>query len=347
MALQVYSDLAFLTLGAAYTAGQTTVTLATGDGAKCPATGEFYVSMTVNLATKTFNIFKVTSRAGDVLTGTGGASGSTDANVANGSAAIGSVWCGSMLDGVRADLSQVGAAASLPSTTNQKTGNRYNANDTPEQWVLSGGVWVKVTGYAPFGRIIPFQEPDNSAYAFVNQSTSLVTVPVTPGPILFRSVSSGTDQQMCYVRAYPGTPFTLDARLVPQDWIWGNFQNAGICIVGSGATPPVLQFCVACQNGNFVKVYSWATPTTSPNTVTSTAIPQAGAGTGPLFPQFFRIVDNGTNIIFSISWDGSIYTQIYSAGRTSFLTPNRIGISMNALSAATATSFILESWKVS
>lgn len=329
MALQVYTNLAFVNLGGAYTAGQTTVTLATGDGAKCPATGEFYVSMTVNLVALTFNIFKVTSRAGDVLTGTGGASGSTDANVANGAAAIASVWCGASLDGVRADMSQIGAAASLPSTTNQKPGNRYNANDSPDQWVLStGGVWVKVSGYSPFGLIVPFTLPNNTPYSFVNQSGATVTVPTTPGSIILQAASGITDQVIMRARPYPTPPFILTMQFVPMNIGTGNFSLGGMAVADTGATPKVLAFWWGNVNGMQLRVQRWNSPTS--NSGTFTTIGDLG-----LMPKWFQIEDNNTNLIFRYSYDGVNYLVADTQARTAFLTaPAQIGFCVNNLGTA-------------
>jgi len=76
-----------VTLGAGYTAGSGTMTLTGGDGAKLPASGNFWIRQTqlsIPSQSALLNILKVTARSGDTLTVVGGQDGTTDQNIANG-----------------------------------------------------------------------------------------------------------------------------------------------------------------------------------------------------------------------------------------------------------------------
>jgi hypothetical protein len=77
-AIWVYKSGASSTLGATYTAGNTTVTVATGDGSKFASpTGGQFAFIRISNPNQTYVIKKVTGRSGDVLTVAAGAFGNT------------------------------------------------------------------------------------------------------------------------------------------------------------------------------------------------------------------------------------------------------------------------------
>ena len=61
-----------MALGAGYTAGSGTMTVATGEGVYLPATGDFWIRQANTLSSAFINILKVTARTGDTLTVVGG-----------------------------------------------------------------------------------------------------------------------------------------------------------------------------------------------------------------------------------------------------------------------------------
>jgi len=75
------AQLMTVALGAGYTAGSGTMTLAPGTGAFLPTTGDFWIRQANTLVSTLINICKVTARAGDVLTVVGGQDGTTDQNI--------------------------------------------------------------------------------------------------------------------------------------------------------------------------------------------------------------------------------------------------------------------------
>jgi hypothetical protein len=94
MALQYTgnSNLQAVTLGAAYTAGSGTMALTSGDGAKLPSTGVFYIrNYNVGgtaVAPASLNVLKVTARSTDTLTVVGGQDGTIDQDLASGTAMV-------------------------------------------------------------------------------------------------------------------------------------------------------------------------------------------------------------------------------------------------------------------
>ena len=75
------AELMTVALGAAYTAGSGTMTLAPGTGAFLPTTGDFWIRQANTLVSTQINILKVTARTVDTLTVVGGQDGTTDQNI--------------------------------------------------------------------------------------------------------------------------------------------------------------------------------------------------------------------------------------------------------------------------
>jgi hypothetical protein len=63
-------------------------------------------------------------------------------------------------------------------------------------------------------------------------------------------------------------------------------------------------------------------------------------------PRWFRIQDNGTDRICSISNDGRAFVEVYRVGRTDFLTPNQAGFAVDAFNGAPIVSGVISliSW---
>src|SRR6266702_3850835 len=100
MATQKYTNLAQSTLASSYTAGNTTITVATGDGALFPTAGDF----TVAVVDPPAFFLKCTARSGDVLTVTSsGQEGTTATNQASG-VKVTQVITAAVLDGIKDDL---------------------------------------------------------------------------------------------------------------------------------------------------------------------------------------------------------------------------------------------------
>ena len=103
MASQTYSNNASSILASGYTAGDSTITLFSGDGSKFPSSGDFMLAIDNPVAF----YLKCTSRSGDVLTvTTTGQEGSTAASKASG-VAVNQVLTAGAMDAIRAEAAGV------------------------------------------------------------------------------------------------------------------------------------------------------------------------------------------------------------------------------------------------
>jgi hypothetical protein len=98
--MQQFSNLAQTTLGANYTAGSSTLTLASGAGTLFPSTGVF----TVGIGDPPSFYLVCTGRSGDVLTvNTSGAEGTTAVNAGIGTI-VAQLLTAGVLDGIKSDI---------------------------------------------------------------------------------------------------------------------------------------------------------------------------------------------------------------------------------------------------
>lgn len=69
----------------------------------------------------------------------------------------------------------------------------------------------------------------------------------------------------------------------------------------------------------------------SATAIASSPFQSAGPAIAPFFnARWWRIRDDGTNLYFGVSLDGLDWWEVFSMGRTAWLTPTRIGWGMNA-----------------
>ncbi|MCW1884024.1 hypothetical protein OKA04_04740 [Luteolibacter flavescens] len=67
--------------------------------------------------------------------------------------------------------------------------------------------------------------------------------------------------------------------------------------------------------------------------------------TNPMPAQWvFRVTNNGTNIVFDVSPDGLVFTQIYSAAKADFITPNQVGLFIDPINNAAMTDLRCLHW---
>lgn len=143
MSLQYRNDVVMeTTVGSAYTAGDPTLTVATGDGdARMPATGDFWVAVTDwipgDAGSRTyFFILKISSRSGDVLTRVAG----TDQGTSDHDASVGAHVFWVLSAGALAQLIADITASATPSqaaTINLQTGTSYTLQTSDNGSVIA------------------------------------------------------------------------------------------------------------------------------------------------------------------------------------------------------------------
>jgi hypothetical protein len=192
----------------------------------------------------------------------------------------------------------------------------------------SGSAWV------PWGPIYPMTPPVDGDFAWINQGGASVST--TNGGIFLSGPAGATKNYRIRKKAAPSTPYTITAALLPLV-IGQNFQTTGICFRQSsdGKLVALSQF----YDGGFKLYVTTLNDPTSGNS----HILQLPFDVGGIL--WLRIADNGTNRLYSYSRDGQNFTQVYSEGRTTFLTADEVGFFVNDETNVYAVGMTLLSWK--
>lgn len=205
-------------------------------------------------------------------------------------------------------VSQTAAFASEPSS-GQLTGDLFFPNNSFYVERYSGSAWV------PWGPIYPMTKPVDGDFSWTNQGTS--TAVTTNGGIAFTVDQDASANMRIRRKTAPSVPFTITACFL-ANMRAGATHSFGLCFreATSGLIETAgLTSASASISGFRLNSQRWnsATSYNSDNTVTTNdAI--------VCFPVFIRIADNSTNRIFSYSFDGINFSQIYSTARATWLT---------------------------
>jgi len=157
--------------------------------------------------------------------------------------------------------------------------------------------------------------------------------------------AGGAGQNMNGVaQAAPATPWVVKARVQPQI-IHKNYHSSGV-FIGDMTTGRLIT-CTANAFDNQIVTSNWTTGTAFVGDIGDDA-PHYSWGT-----TWFKLEDNGTNIVISISMTGldSTWLTIYTAVNTAWLAaPDSVGIcaqQRNQGNPLQSVSTTLQSWAVS
>jgi len=297
-------------LGSDYTAGDGHMSLAAGQGAYLPATGDFWIHPKSD-SPGNMHVHKVTARTDDELTTVPVTAYGDDSNLSSGTELVWSLTK-EALDQLRADLIQTGTAVSKVS---EKAGNLRLSSDAPYLYRDTGSTFAK------WGPIFPLVEP-----VFANFTTE-----VKPGNATMAQSNNGgilasltTDASIIVeLQAVPvSAPWRLEiACLASMSNL--NYDRWGI--VGQQSSDGKLFFWVFENSTTANRLIAHLRTSTGGYTSEYYAVNQNIVG-GLFGFIFLGYQDDGTNRICEISNDGIVWKNMFQHGRTTGLTIDRIGI---------------------
>ena len=309
MAREQFANLYSSTLASGYTAGAGSITVTSATGA--PSSGNFTVVIRDSSTKAVKLLFRVTSVSGATFTG---AAEGADANANSGDLVDGTMVTIASLAGMRADVNQQGTYASLPASGMLK-GDFYRCTDSPYEFIYDGSNWI------PFmGGVYPrLYLPPTASWSWVNQGSA--TIDTTFGFLGLTQTAPSTLTGRS--RTIPATPYTIDALL---EWNGhygsGNAGQGGWIGLSDGTKFVILLCAFDGTNGilGFSNVSKFTNSTSFSANYTPVANFQGGQGPG-VMPRWFRIDDSvsGSNLRFSISFDGLYWSQLFSVSRTDFM----------------------------
>lgn len=184
--------------------------------------------------------------------------------------------------------------------------------------------------YTPWGPIFPLVEPDNTQFAWINQTSGGQSAAVAQqkGAIYFSTPKTSGNTLNIRVRkkAAPATPYIITAGFLFIGDIFGGgasslVNECGLVWRESGSGELVC-FMIG-QVANFA-LRKWNSPTSFNSEYFNHSSSGWCWNHGALI--WLRIADDGTNRIASISADGQNFIAVHTVGRTDFLTADEVGI---------------------
>lgn len=293
--------------------------------ASFPTGGDFWIRIDDEI----MKVTGVSSNTFTVVRGESGGGASAAASHSNGAAVTG-VLTSQAITQLRADITRWGTYAQMAALTDMKSGDvfYFDGSDTAyERAVYNGSSWnhYLANGYKATLPVV-------GDYSWTNQGTS--TAVASGGAVLF-TVPAAAANMRVLTKAAPSTPYTITA-VVANHYPW----NGGDVSIGPAwRQSSDGKLVVARFFGTSHALQKWNSATSfNSNYVAQTTI--------NVRPTYFwmRIVDNGTNRIFSVSFNGPVWTQLHSVGRTDFLTADEVGFTAHGGDVA---QYQLLSWEQS
>lgn len=298
------------TLASGYTAGGSSLSLSSTTGLPSGACN-FYLIVKAEGA-NTEEVFNVTNVAG-TLTVTGAQAGTSASNHGAGAIVTASIMTASAFTQMIANINQIGAYASLPSS-GMKQGDTYTTNDgSGYSFVYDGSAWNA------FFRGLPVTTPPaNSNFSWVNQGSCTVTDPMY---ISCPGTASSTDTHHLLVKTAPSTPYTITIGMA-YDTYPSNYMWCGLCLRDS-SSGKIIDFGYLADSGSYKVLATKYPGPTSPSA--GDYLRNIDFAYAPI-GKFYRIEDDGTNRFYYTSRDGQKWIQVLTTSNTDYLTANQVGI---------------------
>lgn len=220
-----------------------------------------------------------------------------------------------------------GTYSGLPAAGN--LGALYFPTDAPYVMRDTGAAWEA------WGPIQQCTIPPSSGWSWTNQGSATVSV---NGDIVLTAPAVSGNNSRLYLRSLSPGAYTLVARIAPC--LMGvNNSKAGLCLYETSSQKTVL-FGFGYEGYYTAQVILLNNPSSYASAPTAVSF--------PFQPVFLKIVDDGvTNRTYSISTDGRSYLQLLSHSRTTWGTPDKIGIQAASENATYTAGLTLSSWNLS
>lgn len=230
----------------------------------------------------------------------------------------------------------VGGGGGGGSTTTAAYSSRPAAGNDGSLFLPSDGLAIdrdNGSTWAPWGPISPLTAPVDGDFAWINQGSA--TVSAAKGAIYLSTPADAgaTNNLRIRKKAAPATPYTITAAILPmmQDV---DFHSAGLCFRQSSDG----KLAVIALDKTAIGINKYTDHATFSANYVNVTITHRGL-------TFFRIADNGTNRICSISNDGVNFFQAHSVSRTDFLTADEVGFFIQSGNTTWGLGMTLLSWK--
>lgn len=188
---------------------------------------------------------------------------------------------------------------------------KTNGAGADPAWAAAGGGG----GSSPY----PMTVPDNTLFSWVNQGGATVTVNGN-GSVTIRAPKAAATSLRCRVMPIVAAPYTVTLGMISSSRRLVTAQAAGLVLRDSVSGKLKVWAWHLEASGSYFVPQNFGSPTAYTSNIFGSVLTQGGYG-----PQFFRLVDDGTNISFQISNDGYQFIELGTVGRTVFMTADQVG----------------------
>lgn len=187
----------------------------------------------------------------------------------------------------------------------------------------SGDPWLSITN--------PGSGGSPPTFSWRNQGGATETVGAN-SRYLLAPAGSGNNVRGREI-ACPSTPYSISIGIVPVTFY--NYNTCGLYV--TDGTKLVCLALTTPSNG-YLNVDEYAS-------VSSFGANLVNPQCMPITPTFLKVVDDGTNLTWKYSPDGSNWVQIYQASRTAYLSsPTDVGFFAESNSSSYPCGILLVSW---
>lgn len=327
MAKELYSNLDTTFLAAPVASADTTISVVSAT--PFPATGNFTIRIDSEF-------LLVTGVAGTTLTVSRGQEGTAAASHSQGAFVLGVVTDGSLRRLVRQGHNGTNVAVRREMNFLDGMGLSYTFADDP----TNDKVDIRLDAIGPTLVVSP---PPTAGWTVVGSAsgTFSATQDARGTYNLYDSGPTGAQERVCMVlQAAQATPYSIAVCLIPTLFP-AQPQNTGLCFYEQ-STGKIHSLCYSSKDSNQIDlfIYRWTNPTTYD------AI-DFGQGTDSVFVRFLKVRDDGTNLTFYFSGDGTHWLQAFQCARTTFMAggPSHVGIHLNATAANYGAAAQLVHWQ--
>lgn len=274
------------------------------DGSVLPGSGNFVLLIESEY-------ILVTAISGGNITMTRGYGGTTAVTHTSGTV-VKLVLSKEVLENYFGERIQTGGYASRPATA--RAGWVYYATDINLAWQYDGGNWnLFHPVYVNYSKRV-----DLSGWTGANIGGSTWTD--YNGVLVLTAISNSGDQHRFYHKAIPTAPYKINA-IVQSGSIVTQFTGCGLALYDtvSGKLGTIAN--ITNNTGTYVGVDKWTNATSFNSNLSSRQHWNN--------PLWFQIEDDNTNWYWRVSFNGYKYLTVYQETRNTFLTPNKIALTVN------------------
>jgi len=195
-----------------------------------------------------------------------------------------------------------------------------NGHYLKTQGAAANPTWAAVSGGSPgHFNITTFTAPSDTGYSWDNQGSATLT-DNTSHLVLACGSDGGASLHVRYKTA-PATPYVITAVLMSNFYVdTGTNPQAGLVFRESGSGKIQIFGPAVFGGGAYYQLMAWTSSSSFSSSTFQYKIPGMQCAVA-----WLRIADDGSNKKFSVSNDSVNWQEVFSHGRTTFLTADQIG----------------------